>query len=125
MERLRTLECAMERWAAALWGLVLPQQHHQMDLVLALRRHCNDRALILDRRRVLVPNVFVVELPPDAHCQLAYAETQLGSHLVHQVHRHAAERGYTFAGPVQVRLQPVDCSPRDRFVIRSRILPLV
>ncbi len=126
MKSLAALEHTMERWSNALWTLLIPlarNQHDHADVVRTLCRECDDRALILDRRRVLVPNAFVIELPPQSHQQLAGTSRQLGAHLSNHVRRHAAEQGYTFAGPVAVQLIPVQEDTIGRFRVRSRIAP--
>ncbi|MEU0599917.1 FhaA domain-containing protein [Streptomyces sp. NPDC006393] len=103
MRSLSSLEDAMERWI--------------------LRQECDDRALILDWHRTLVPNAFVIELPLASHNRLVGSKEQLGRHLSNQVRRHAADQGYTFAGPVAVFLAPVEGSKIGRFRVRSRIVP--
>ncbi|MER6182012.1 DUF3662 domain-containing protein [Streptomyces sp. NPDC001652] len=124
MRSLAALEQTMERWSNALWTLLIPLAHKQhADVVRTLYRECDDRALILDRRRVLVPNAFVIELPPQSHQQLVGASRQLGEHLSSHVRRHAAEQGYIFAGPVAVQLIPGQEDTVGRFRVRSRIAP--
>jgi hypothetical protein len=126
MKSLVALEHTMERWSNALWTLLIPlahKQHDHADVVRTLYRECDDRALILDRRRVLVPNAFVIELPPQAHQQLAGTSRQLGAHLSSHVRRHAAEQGYIFAGPVAVQLILGQEDTVGRFRVRSRIAP--
>ncbi|MEU9918355.1 FhaA domain-containing protein [Streptomyces sp. NPDC051001] len=91
MRSLAALEHTMERWSNALWTSLIPLAHKQYDhadVVRTLYRECDDRALILDRRRVLVPNAFVIELPPQSHQQLAGTSRQLGAHLSSHVRRH-------------------------------------
>lgn len=127
MKPLAALEHTMERWSNALWTLLTPpahRQHHPSELVRTLHRECDDGALILDRERILVPNAFVVELPPQAHHQLTVNSGQLGSHLSNQVRQHAAEHGYTFAGPVAVHLVPIQGDDIARFRVRSSIAPI-
>ncbi|GAA1350637.1 FhaA domain-containing protein [Streptomyces beijiangensis] len=123
MRYLTALECAMERYSDALWALLVPPTRNRAEVVGILRRECDNRALILDRQRTLVPNTFVIELPADAHRQLAASSAQVTQHLAAQVRRHAAEQGYTFAGPIAVHLAPVHSADIDRFRIGSRITP--
>ncbi|WP_051745098.1 FhaA domain-containing protein [Streptomyces yerevanensis] len=126
MKPLAALEHTMERWSNALWTLLIRsacRQHDQSELVRTLHQECDDRALILDRRRILVPNAFVIELPPESHEQLTNSSRQLDSYLSNHVRKHAAEQGYTFAGPVAVRLTPVERNKVDRFRVRSYIAP--
>ncbi|WP_329126355.1 DUF3662 domain-containing protein [Streptomyces sp. NBC_01465] len=123
MKMLTTLECAMERWTDALWALMMPPVRKQAEVADALRRQCDDRALILDRRRTVVPNAFVVELPAETHSQLGPSESQVVIQLARGVRRYAAEQGYTFAGPVAVRLAAAHGADVGRFRVRSRIAP--
>ncbi|WP_411978013.1 DUF3662 domain-containing protein [Streptomyces phaeochromogenes] len=124
MRFLVCLEHTMERWSTTVWQSLVPRQRKQAEVVGILRRECDDRALILDRRRTLVPNTFVIELPPESHRQLTDDSAQVAGHLAAQVRRHAAEQGYTFAGPVAVHLAPADDAGVGRFRIRSHISPL-
>ncbi|MFI6340658.1 DUF3662 domain-containing protein [Streptomyces sp. NPDC050535] len=123
MRFLGDLERTMERWSNALWELVIPPARKQAAVVGTLRRECDDRALILDSRRTLVPNAFVIELPPESHRRLTPDSALLARHLATQVRRHAAECGYTFAGPVDVRLAPALAVEVGRFRVRSHIVP--
>ena len=118
------VEQTMERWTNTLWRLLLPPRRKQGEVVSILRRRCDEQALILGRQRVLVPNRFVVELPPPVHQQLTEHGGELGRHLAVQVRRHAAESGYTFAGPVAVHLEPSTSSTVGRFRVHGRIAPL-
>ncbi|WP_327686313.1 DUF3662 domain-containing protein [Streptomyces sp. NBC_00467] len=115
-------EHALERWTTNVGRLLFPAKRRQLEVVVILHRQCDDNALILGRRRVLVPNVYIVELLPAIHRQLAASALPLELYLVNQVRRHAAEQGYTFAGPVAVDLRPAAGATR-RFRIRSRIVP--
>ncbi|MFE0104848.1 DUF3662 domain-containing protein [Streptomyces sp. NPDC059009] len=124
MRFLIGFEQSVERWTNVLWETLIPASRKQAEVVAKLRTECDDRALILDRQRTLVPNAFVVQLPPDAHQQLISCSGQLGRHLAIQVRKHAAERGYTFAGPVVVHLTGTPGAHVGRFRIHSRIAPL-
>ncbi|NBE50802.1 DUF3662 domain-containing protein [Streptomyces boluensis] len=124
MRFLVEFERSVERWGNALWETLIPPSRKQAEVVAKLRNECDDRALILDRQRTLVPNAFVVQLPPDAHRQLIACSGQLGRQLATQIRRHAAEQGYTFAGPVVVHLTGTPGAGVGRFRIHSRIAPL-
>jgi hypothetical protein len=123
MSFLVGLERTLERWSNVMWESLVPRATKQAEVVGILRRECDDRALILDRRRTLVPNAFVIELPSESHRQLTDDSAQVTGHLAAQVRRHAAEQGYTFAGPVAVDLASADDAGVGRFRIRSRIAP--
>lgn len=70
MRFLVGLERTLERWSNVMWESLVPRATKQAEVVGILRRECDDRALILDRRRTLVPNAFVIELPSESHRQL-------------------------------------------------------
>ncbi|MET7297045.1 FhaA domain-containing protein [Streptomyces griseoloalbus] len=120
---LGSSERVMERWTTSLWGLLLPARREQGEAVAMLLRQCDDKALIVGRQRVVVPNAFVIELLPQIHQQLAASASPVAPVLANQVRRHAAERGYTFAGPVAVDLRSAPNDTTLRFRIHSRITP--
>ncbi|WP_327659430.1 MULTISPECIES: DUF3662 domain-containing protein [unclassified Streptomyces] len=124
MRLVEDVERTMERWTDTMWSRLLPPRRKRGEVVSILRRHCDDRALILGRQRVLVPNAFVVELPQPVHLQLAAHSGDVSRHLAVQVRRHAAESGYTFAGPVAVHLEPSTSTTLGRFRVHSRIAPI-
>ncbi|GAB2865348.1 hypothetical protein GCM10027074_35900 [Streptomyces deserti] len=124
MRFLAGLEHAVERWSNSLLESLIRPARKNAEVVGILRRECDDHALILDRRRTLVPNTFVVELPPESHRQLTDGSAQVTGHLEAQIRRHAAEQGYIFAGPVAVSLSPADDAGVGRFRIRSHIAPI-
>jgi hypothetical protein len=117
------LERILERWANALWEMLIPRTREHVEVVGILRHECDNRALILDRQRTVVPNIFVIDLPPESHLRLTAGSAEVAGHLAAQVRRHAAEQGYTFAGPVAVHLARSDDADVGRFRIRSRIAP--
>ncbi len=120
---LGSSERVMERWTSNLWGFLLPAKHERGEAVAMLLRQCDDNALIVGRQRVVVPNDFVIELLPEIHQQLSASAWPVAPVLANQVRRHAAERGYTFAGPVAVDLRPAPDDTALRFRIHSRITP--
>lgn len=113
----------MERWMTSLWNCIRPPRRERGAVVSILCRECDDQALILERGRTVIPNAFTVELPHHSHAQLASARNELGNYLAHEVHRHAAEQGYTFAGPVAVSLCGAKEATVGRFRVYSRISP--
>ncbi|MFE5030075.1 FhaA domain-containing protein [Streptomyces sp. NPDC056656] len=123
MEPFRTTELAIERWTETLWGKLSRPKQRPADVVALLRRECDDNALIVARQRVVVPNAFVIDLLPEIHHKVTTHALPVEPHLMNQVRRHAAEQGYTFAGPVAVDLCPAPCEMGERFRVRSRIAP--
>ncbi|HZF88444.1 DUF3662 domain-containing protein [Streptomyces sp.] len=123
MKLFRTIEGVMERWVTNARGYLLPAKQQPVEVVAILLRQCDDNALILGRQHIVAPNAFVIELPPDIHRQLSDNPVPVAPVLVHQVCRHAAEHGYTFAGPVAVDLRLAPGVTSARFRVHSRISP--
>lgn len=111
----------VERWTTGLWGFLVPARQEQGEAVAILLRQCDDNAVIVGRQRVVVPNTFVLELLPEIHQQLLASDLPVAPVLANEVRRHAAEQGYTFAGPVTVDLRPASGATTVRF--HSRITP--
>ncbi|MDJ1137351.1 DUF3662 domain-containing protein [Streptomyces iconiensis] len=114
-------ERAMERWAANVWTFVRGPRHKPMEVVAVLRKECDDNAMIVGHGRTLVPNLFTIELPHETHRRLDVHSAELAPQLAAQVRRHAAERRYTFAGPVTVRLHPAGDPGGSRYRVRSHV----
>ncbi|MFD7663576.1 DUF3662 domain-containing protein [Streptomyces sp. NPDC059788] len=123
MNMIGRFEQAVERWTAAAWDSVRKSQDRPMDVVARLHRECDANALIMGQGRTVVPNRFTVELPADSHRQLAGHQDQLGPELAAEVRRYAAERSYTFAGPVTVALTARPDAGHARYQVRSRLVP--
>ena len=123
MRAITRLEKTMERWTATAWSTVRRPRQRPIEVVSVLRRECDLNALILGRDRVLVPNHFTIELPWANHRRLAEHGSILGPELAALVRGYAAERHYSFTGPVSVHLSEL---PRDsgvRYRVHSRIAP--
>ncbi|MFE0801614.1 FhaA domain-containing protein [Streptomyces sp. NPDC058812] len=86
-------------------------------------RQCDDNTLIVGRRNVVVPNAFVIELLPEIHRLISASPLPVAPVLAAEVRRHAAQQGYTFAGPVAVDLCPAPGDTAVRFRVHSRIAP--
>ncbi|NSC20789.1 DUF2662 domain-containing protein [Streptomyces albus subsp. chlorinus] len=124
MRFLQDVETRMERLSSSLWALLRPSGGERVEVVGMLRRECEAKAVIVGWGRTVVPNSFVLELPADSYARLEEEADAVGERLASEVRRHAAERHYSFAGPVAVRLRP----PRDgeepsRYRIHSSITP--
>ncbi|MFD9426908.1 MULTISPECIES: FhaA domain-containing protein [unclassified Streptomyces] len=123
MHFLGTAERLMERCTTPLWDLMRPPRQRHGEVLAILHRRVDDGALILGRQRVVVPNAFVIEVLPEIHRQLTAHALPVEPCLVNEVHRYAAEQGYTFAGRVAVALRPAPDEETVRFRIHSRIAP--
>ncbi|MEU9222090.1 FhaA domain-containing protein [Streptomyces sp. NPDC048376] len=116
-------ERVMEQWVMKVWSRLSPARQPHGEALATLLRQCDENALIVGRRRVVAPNAYVVELLPQTHRQISDSPLPVAPALAAHVRRHAAERGYTFAGPVTVHLHPAPDDRTDRFRVHSRIAP--
>ncbi|MGW0564076.1 DUF3662 domain-containing protein [Streptomyces sp. NPDC003016] len=123
MSDVSKVERTLERWGAAGWAWVFRPAREPVEVVAVLRRECDENALILGRGRVLVPNSFVVALPPCTHHELDPYTAWVGPELADRVREHATRRRYSFAGPVTVSLRTLPELAAGRYSIRSRIAP--
>lgn len=122
---ISTVENALEKWTDPLWERVLPGQRDQPEVLAELRQTCDDNTIIVDHQRVLAPNTYTLELPPDSHRRLAVYKAQVQRQLGAQVCRHAAEQGYTFPGPVSVHIHASPDDAVDQFRLYSGVDPSV
>ena len=91
-----------------------------VEVAKALQREAADKRAI-SSTRTLIPNEFVVELGrTDAAKLLPYA-APLGAELASMVREHAAERQWSFVGPVTVRLEEHDDVDTGTFRVRSAV----
>lgn len=124
MKFFHDVEGRMERFSGSLWRLFARGQREPVEVLEGLRRECDAKAVIVGRDRTVVPNAFELELPADSYARLAGEAGAVGARLASEVRRHAAERHFSFAGPVTVRLRPPDDDLEPhRYRIHSRITP--
>lgn len=94
-----------------------------VEVARALAREVDDRAAIIGKGRVLIPNDFVVEIGETDHNRLSVYSDSLGSELATVVREHAAEEGYHLVGPVNVRFRHADDLQTGVFRVRSGVQP--
>lgn len=94
-----------------------------VEVARALAREVDDRAAIIGKGRVLVPNDFVVEIGETDHSRLSVYSDSLGSELATVVSEHANEEGYHLVGRVQVRFRHADDLRTGVFRVRSGVQP--
>lgn len=92
-----------------------------VEVAKALQREAEDKKAI-SATRTLVPNEFVVELGRTDHAKLKPYEAPLGSELAAMVREHAAERRWSFVGPVRVTLEEHDDIDTGTFRVRSAVV---
>ncbi len=113
----RRLEGLVEgAFARAFGGAVQP-----VELAAALQREALNAKVIVGPGRVLVPNVYAVELTEADATRLREFGPTLREELASMLREHADEQGWSFVGPVSVELVPADDLARGVFRVRGRV----
>ncbi|GAC1326350.1 MAG: antibiotic biosynthesis regulator FhaA [Mycobacteriales bacterium] len=113
----RRLEGLVEgAFARVFKGVVEP-----VEVAGALQREAEARKTIVGVNRILVPNDYTVELGAADHERLAPWEQALGAELGAMLEEHAQEQGWSFIGPVRVRLERNDDLDTGVFRVRSGV----
>ncbi|MBZ4017624.1 DUF3662 domain-containing protein [Streptomyces purpurogeneiscleroticus] len=122
MGLLTQVEDAMEHWEHTLVNRVF--RSDPVRLVDALRRECDDHAVVCSEHRILVPNAYDIELARYVHQELAGRDGHVGRALTDALARHAAEQGYEWAGPLTVHVAETRHHlANGRYRITSQALP--
>lgn len=112
-------ERRLERLVEGTFAKVFKDEAQPADIAHALQRETDDRRVIVGPGHLIAPNSFVVDLGDHDHERLGpYAEA-LGEALAEMVRDHGRERGYSFVGPVQVRLHHDPALDTGGFIVRS------
>ncbi|MFF7311817.1 FhaA domain-containing protein [Streptomyces sp. NPDC008137] len=120
MGALSALEETLENRFDALWARV--RDKGPVEVVDALRRECDDKAVVCREGRVMVPNAYDVELVDDIHDRLACHSTYVCQALTDALVRHAERKGYEFAGPLAVHVARCPEVPNGRYHVASRVM---
>lgn len=92
-----------------------------VEVAKALQREAADKRAI-SATRTLVPNDFVVELSATDAKRLTPYDAPLTEELAAMVREHAAERRWTFVGPVRVHLEAHDDLDTGVFRVRGEVV---
>jgi Protein of unknown function (DUF3662)/Inner membrane component of T3SS, cytoplasmic domain len=118
----------LQRFERRLGGLVegafakvFKGEVQPVEVASALQREADDRKTVVGEGKVVAPNDYVVELGSHDHARLDPWAGPLGHELASMVREHAAEQGYTFVGPVAVRLEHNTGLDTGVFRIRSAV----
>lgn len=113
----RRLEGLVEgAFARVFKGVVEP-----VEVAGALQREAAAHKAIVGVNRILVPNDYTVELGASDHERLQPYEQPLGAELGAMLEEHAQEQGWSFIGPVRVRLERSDSLDTGVFRVRSGV----
>jgi hypothetical protein len=91
-----------------------------VEIAAALQREVDNSAHILSRERMLVPNVFTVELSPPDFDRLNPFSSTLVDELSTLVQEHVTEQRYTMAGALEISFTKTGELSTGRFRVRSR-----
>ncbi|MEU3948491.1 DUF3662 domain-containing protein [Streptomyces sp. NPDC029526] len=125
MSTLRAWEKALEtRWEALRARI---SDRGPVELVDALRRECDRHAVVSAGGRVMVPNAYDVELSGPVHEELTRrgSRSRVGQALTDSLARHAARKGYEWAGPLAVHVGRSGDLPDGRYRVASTVMPHV
>ncbi|CAL9339666.1 DUF3662 domain-containing protein [Streptomyces sp. enrichment culture] len=123
MSTLRAWEKALEtRWEALRARI---SDRGPVELVDALRRECDSHAVVCAEGRVMVPNAYDVELSAPVHEELTRRGSRVGQALTDSLARHAARKGYEWAGPLAVHVGRSGDVPNGRYRVASTVMPHV
>jgi hypothetical protein len=117
MGRLKRWERAIERLEHALLAKVVGSE--PVELLDALRRECDDHAVVCSHHRVVVPNAYTVELAGEVWDQLAQHSDRVGQELTDALLRHGERHLYEWAGPLTVHLTGTAHLPGGRYRVTS------
>ena len=91
-----------------------------VEIAAALQREVDNSAHILSRERMLVPNVFTVELSPPDFDRLNPFSSTLADELATLVKEHVSEQRYTMAGALEITFTKTGELSTGRFRVRSK-----
>ena len=117
---LDRFEQGVERVVSTAFAKAFSSEVKPVELASALRREVDDRAVVVDRERTVVPNSFTLALSPVDHQHVEEwgAET-LADELAANVTDHALGQRYAFVGPVTVTFTEDEELETGRFEVHS------
>jgi hypothetical protein len=102
---LQRFERRLEGMVGLAFARVFKGKVHPAEIATALQREADEQKSVLSGDRVLSPNLFVVNLGPADHDNLAEWSEQLAAELADMVAEHIKAEGYQTFGDVEVRLE--------------------
>lgn len=106
MGLLDSFERGLERAVNGAFAKTFKSGLQPVEITAALRRELDTKAAVVSRDRILVPNQFDVRLSPADHERMAGLGPALLDEFTELVQRHATAQRYSFAGGIDIRLQP-------------------
>jgi len=120
---LQRFERRLGGMVEGLFARAFKSEVQPVEVAATLQRELDERAAVVGRDRILVPNHFVVELGDHDYDRLAPYEKPLTHELGAMVREHAEDQRYTFVGPVAVELARINTLDTGMFKVRSDVAP--
>jgi hypothetical protein len=96
------VERGLERAVHGAFAKAFKSEVQPVEIASAMRRAMDDRATTISRGRVVVPNLFTIELAPTDFERLTGFSEMLTDELVASAQEHAESQRYQAGGPIQV-----------------------
>lgn len=118
---LKGFERRLERMVEGTFARMFRSGIRPVELGRRLVREMDDNRSLDVRGHTVVPNQYTVELSEADHERFAEVTETLQRELAEAAREHARDEGYTFMGPVSVRLEAVDGQHPGSFQIVGRM----
>jgi hypothetical protein len=96
------VERGLERAVHGAFAKAFKSEVQPVEIASAMRRAMDDRATTISRGRIVVPNLFTIELSPTDFERLTGFSEMLTDELVASAQEHAESQRYQPGGPIQV-----------------------
>ncbi len=120
MGLLDSFEKGLERAVNGAFAKSFRSGIQPIEIAAALRTELDAKAAVVSRDRILAPNEFEVRLAPADIERMQSLGSTLDTELHTLVEKHAKSQGFSFAGPVSIRLVGDDQLPTGTLRITSR-----
>jgi hypothetical protein len=118
---LQRFEQRLERLVQGAFSKAFGGWVEPVEVAAALTREAEDKKAIVGANKVLVPNVFHVELGASDADRLREYDEALRAELASMVGEAAQEQGWSFVGPVEVVFDEVPTLRTGTFRVRSAV----
>jgi hypothetical protein len=101
---LDKLEKGIERVVTGAFSKTFKSELQPIEIASAIKTHMDSNASVVGRDRILVPNVFEIQLSAEDYNRLKLIGERLIVELRNQALEHASKQGYQFAGQLSISL---------------------
>lgn len=116
---LERFEDKLDRMVNGAFARAFKAEVQPVEIAAALQRELDDRAVVVDKDRNVVPNVFFIELSDHDYRRLSIFKEALQGELATMVQDHANEQHYTFVGRIDVEISEDESLETGIFRVRS------